>query len=249
MEFLAIIPARYASTRLPGKPLVMIGGKSMIQRVYEQASLAFENVYVATDHPSIHSAVEEFGGRVVMTSTSHPNGTSRALEAMHKIEKLRGVNCKYLINVQGDEPFVEPNQLLELASCFSDPNAEVATLVKEITDKSQLTDPSIPKVVFDKEMRALYFSRSPIPYYRDLPIEEWLLHHKYYKHIGLYGYKRDLLPELVSMERGLLESAENLEQLRWLENGVKIVVKESNYDSHSVDTPHDIELLQIKGLI
>ena len=249
MEYLAIIPARFASTRFPGKPLTMIAGKSMVQRVYEQACKAFANVYVATDHPDIYSAVEEFGGRVVMTSANHPNGTSRVLEAMQKIEKIRGTMCKYVVNVQGDEPFISPEQLQELTKCFDDPQAEIATLMKRIEEQAELYDPSTPKVVCDKYGRALYFSRSIIPFLRDIPQNEWPGHHTFYKHIGLYGYKREILPEIVSMDEGLLEKAEKLEQLRWLENGIKICVRESAYNSYSVDTPADIDSLKAKGII
>jgi 3-deoxy-manno-octulosonate cytidylyltransferase (CMP-KDO synthetase) len=184
-----------------------------------------------------------------MTSANHPNGTSRVLEAMQKIEKIRGTMCKYVINVQGDEPFISPEQLMELTKCFDDPQAEIATLMKRIEEQAELYDSSTPKVVCDKYGRALYFSRSTIPFLRDIPQNEWSCHHPFYKHIGLYGYKREILPEIVSMEEGLLEKAEKLEQLRWLENGIKISVRESSYDSYSVDTPADIDSLKAKGII
>jgi len=249
MEFLAIIPARYASTRFPGKPLTIISGKTMIERVYEQSCKAFENVYVATDNNRIFETVTNFGGRVVMTKTSHVNGTSRVLEAMTQIEKLRGTHCKYVINIQGDEPFIQPEQLKELSKCFNDPQTEIATLVKRITNSNDLFSPNTPKVVLGKTNQALYFSRSPIPYLRDLPSDKWLDNSIYYKHIGLYGYKRETLIDIVGMEPSSLEKAESLEQLRWLENGVKIVVSETAFESHSIDTPQDLDKLKANNII
>lgn len=249
MEFLAIIPARYASTRFPGKPLTMISGKTMIERVYEQSSKAFENVYVATDDNRIFEAVTSFGGRAVMTLTSHLNGTSRVLEAMTQIEKLRGTHCKYVINIQGDEPFIKPDQFKELIGCFTNPQIEIATLVKKITNSEDLFSPDIPKVVLDKNGKALYFSRTPIPYLRDFPTNKWIDNGQYYKHIGLYGYKRETLIEITEMAPSLLEQAENLEQLRWLENGIKIVTTQTLFESYSIDTPQDLEKLRAKGVI
>ncbi|MDD2583742.1 MAG: 3-deoxy-manno-octulosonate cytidylyltransferase [Bacteroidales bacterium] len=249
MKFLAIIPARYASTRFPGKPLAMISGKTMIERVYEQSSKAFENVYVATDNSQIFKTVEEFGGRAIMTLSSHLNGTSRVLEAMTQIEKLRGVHCKYVINIQGDEPFIKPEQLKELIECFNNPQTEIATLVKEITDSSELFSKDIPKVVLGTNGQALYFSRSPIPHIRDIPSKEWLSNHQYYKHIGLYGYKRETLLEIAELAPSPLEKAESLEQLRWLESGIKIATNRTLFDSYSIDTPQDIENLRAKEII
>jgi 3-deoxy-manno-octulosonate cytidylyltransferase (CMP-KDO synthetase) len=249
MKFLAIIPARYDSTRFPGKPLAMIGNKTMIQRVYEQSCKAFEDVYIATDHPEIYTTVSDFGGRVVMTSGSHSNGTSRVHEAMLKIESLRGVKCKYVINVQGDEPFIAPEQLTQLTQCFSNPLTEIATLVKKIKKNSEIFDKNTPKVVFTKEHRALYFSRSPIPFCRDTNNNEWGEGISYYKHIGLYGYKREALAEIATLPPSALEEAEKLEQLRWLENDMIIYVDETSCESFSVDTPEDIAILKDKGLI
>lgn len=249
MEFLAIIPARYASTRFPGKPLTMISGKTMIERVYEQSCKAFENVYVATDDNRIFETVINFGGRAIMTLASHLNGTSRVLEAMTQIEKLRGTHCKYVINIQGDEPFIKPEQLKELTSCFANPQTEIATLVKKITNSEDLFSPDIPKVVFGKNGQALYFSRSPIPYLRDIPKDQWVDIAQYYKHIGLYGYKRETLIEIAAMAPAPLEKAESLEQLRWLENGVKIAVNETIFDSYSIDTPEDLNKLKANGVI
>ncbi|MFA6770188.1 MAG: 3-deoxy-manno-octulosonate cytidylyltransferase [Bacteroidales bacterium] len=249
MEYLAIIPARYASTRFPGKPLAMISGKTMIERVYEQSSKAFENVYVATDDNRIFEAVTNFGGRVIMTQINHQNGTSRVFEAMSQIEKLRGIHCKYVINIQGDEPFIKPEQLKELSNCFNNPQTEIATLVKKITNYDDLFSPDISKVVLGKDNRALYFSRTPIPYLRDFPLDKWLENNTYYKHIGLYGYKRETLIEVANMAPSLLEMAENLEQLRWLENEIKICVCKTTFESYSVDTPQDIEKFKANGII
>jgi 3-deoxy-manno-octulosonate cytidylyltransferase (CMP-KDO synthetase) len=249
MKFLAIIPARYASTRFPGKPLADIGGKLMIKRVYEQCCKVFEQVYVATDDQRIADAVENFGGRAVLTSESHPNGTSRALEAMYKIERLIGEKCQYVINIQGDEPFIEPAQIRELLSCFETPETEIATLAKLFLPGEDIFNPNSPKVVIGKNGNALYFSRSPIPFVRDCKEDEWFQKAKFYKHIGLYGYKREILEKIPTLEPTPLETAENLEQLRWLENGFKIKVAETLYVSHSIDTPGDIELLRSKGVI
>lgn len=249
MEFLAIIPARYDSSRFPGKPLAMIGEKTMIQRVYEQSCKAFDDVYIATDHPKIYETVSDFGGRVVMTSGSHPNGTSRVHEAMLKIESLRGVKCKYVINIQGDEPFIAPEQLTQLTQCFNNPLTEIATLVKKIEEKRELFDENTPKVVFTKQNQALYFSRSPIPFCRDAKENEWIARASHYKHIGLYGYKREALAEITTLSPSSLEEAEKLEQLRWIENGMIISVAETLLESFSVDTPADITTLKDKGLI
>ncbi len=252
MRFLAIIPARYASTRFPGKPLADIGGKTMIRRVYERTAQAFDYVYVATDNQEIYNEVVKYGGKALMTSSHHINGTSRVLEAMYKAEEECGAECEFVINVQGDEPFIEPEQLLELSRCFDDIENEqpqIATLVKLIEDREEIFNPNSPKVVFDSRMNALYFSRSPIPYIRDSAKESWPGNFKFYKHIGLYGYRRDILIKVCSMAPGRLESAENLEQLRWLENCIRIRVAETKFKSYSVDTPQDLEQLRISGVL
>jgi 3-deoxy-manno-octulosonate cytidylyltransferase (CMP-KDO synthetase) len=255
MKFLAIIPARYGSTRFPGKPLADIGGKLMIKRVYEQCSKVFNDVYVATDDQRILDAVENFGGRAVLTSTEHPNGTSRVLEAMYKIEALYGEKCECVINVQGDEPFIEPTQIRELISCFDTnksgktPETEVATLAKKFLPGEDIFNPNTPKVVFGKDGAALYFSRSAIPFVRDREKDSWVNDYPFFRHIGLYGYRREALIKIAALEPTPLESAESLEQLRWLENGIRIVVAETSFESHSIDTPTDIELLKLKGVI
>ena len=242
MKIVAIIPARYASSRFPGKPLADIGGMSMINRVYNQTIKAFSDVYVATDDVRIFDEVKRFGGKPVMTSEFHSNGTSRVLEAMYTIEKERGEECEIVINVQGDEPFIVPEQLLELLSGFDDPAAEIVTLVKQFGEKEDIFNPNSPKVVFNKNRYALYFSRSPIPYVRDCPNkEEWRKLTQFYKHVGLYGYKRDVLAKICGLSPSKLEQAECLEQLRWLESGFAIKVSETDRDTFAVDMPEDIE--------
>lgn len=240
MKFVAIIPARYASTRFPGKPLVDIGGKTMIQRVYEQVSLSVENVYVATDDKRIYDTVESFGGKAIMTSDQHKSGTDRCYEAYTKIE----VPFDVIINVQGDEPFIQPSQIESLKNCFNDASTDIATLVKKISvneSESLLFNPNSPKVVLDKKNNALYFSRSPIPYLRNFSPDKWAQNHVYYKHIGIYAYKANVLQEITKMEVSKLEQAESLEQLRWLENGLKIKCGFSEVESIGIDTPEDLE--------
>lgn len=249
MKILAIIPARYASTRFPGKPLTLIGGVTMVERVYSRSREAFDNVYVATDDSRIYDVVTQNGGNAVMTSAEHPNGTSRVLEAMYKIEEITGVVCDMIINIQGDEPFVEPLQLKELVGCFEVPGTMIATLAKKITDNEELFNPNNPKVVFGTKGEALYFSRTPIPFVRDIPAEKWIEKCDFYKHIGLYGYTREALIKINDLSSGMLENAECLEQLRWLENGIKIVVGKTAFASYSVDIPSDVEFLRAKGLI
>jgi len=239
-----IIPARYASTRFPGKPLVMIAGKSMIRRVYEQATLALETVYVATDDHRIHDAVTGFGGKVVMTSPDHQSGTDRCAEAAEKIAALEGISPDAVINIQGDEPFIKPEQIGLLASCFDDRSVEIATLVRRTEPGDDLTNPNHPKVVLDLSGNAIYFSRSVIPYLRDVPEAEWPARHTYYKHIGLYGYRTDILKQLTSLPRSPLEKAESLEQNRWIENGYRIRTAVTLWESIGIDTPEDLERVE-----
>ena len=239
LKFIAIIPARYASTRFPGKPLAQLGGKAVIERVYEQVSGVVENVVVATDDERIYDAVKAFGGRVVMTSTEHKSGTDRCWEAYQK----QGEQFDVVINVQGDEPFIQRSQLEALKACFADPQTDIATLVKPFSaddDISVLENPNSPKVVVDSSMRALYFSRSVIPYLRGVERSEWLKKHTYYKHIGIYGFRADVLKAVTALPQSKLEVAESLEQLRWLENGYKIGVGISNVETIGIDTPEDL---------
>lgn len=239
MKFIAIIPARYASTRFPAKPLAMLGGKPIIQRVYERVSSVIDNTVVATDDERIKSAVEAFGGRVVMTSTHHRSGTDRCFEAF----TIAGADSDVIINVQGDEPFIDPSQLRSLMACFDDPTTDIATLVKPFTPEmgiEALRNPNSPKVVVGANHQALYFSRSVIPYLRGIDEAEWLNHHTFYKHIGLYAYRADVLRQISAMAPGRLEQAESLEQLRWLEAGLAIKVGETNIETIGIDTPEDL---------
>jgi 3-deoxy-manno-octulosonate cytidylyltransferase (CMP-KDO synthetase) len=243
LNYIGIIPARYASSRFPGKPLADIKGKTMIRRVYEQASKALETVFVATDDKRIYDAVKAFGGRVVMTSPEHKSGTDRCTEAVAKAENETGIHYDVVLNVQGDEPFIAPEQLELVKSCFSDPETRIATLVKKITDESVLFDPNRPKVVVNAANEAIYFSRSTVPYVRNYETQNWLKHHTYYMHIGLYAFRRDVLPQLTSLPQSPLELAESLEQLRWIENGYRIAVRITEYESFGVDTPEDLQKL------
>ena len=241
MKFIGIIPARYASTRFPAKPLALLGGKPVIQRVYEQVNGVLDDAVVATDDLRIYDAVVAFGGKVVMTSTEHRSGTDRCYEALTKV----GAD-KYdvVVNIQGDEPFIQPEQLLTVRECFSDPTVDIATLVKPFkpTDGlAALENANSPKVVVNKRMEALYFSRSIIPYMRGKDREEWLPNHTYYKHIGLYAYRSDVLRQITALPQGPLEKVESLEQLRWLENGYKIKVGISDIETIGIDTPEDLQ--------
>lgn len=239
MKFIAIIPARYASTRFPAKPLALLGGKPVIQRVYEQVAGVLDDAVVATDDQRIYDAVKAFGGKVEMTSTSHRSGTDRCWEAYCK----QGGRFDVVINVQGDEPFVQASQLEALKRCFDNPSTDIATLVspfKAGDDWAALENPNSPKVVIDKDHRALYFSRSVIPYLRGKEREEWLKSHTYYKHIGLYAFRVKVLGEVTALGQSSLEKAESLEQLRWLENGYRIGVAESTVQTVGIDTPEDL---------
>ncbi|MCI1780140.1 MAG: 3-deoxy-manno-octulosonate cytidylyltransferase [Bacteroidales bacterium] len=244
MKILALIPSRFASSRFPGKPLAIVNGKPMIRRVYEQSTKAFETVYVATDDSRIYDAVESFGGKAVMTSVEHRNGTDRCCEALHKIEKETRRKFDTIINIQGDEPYIRPEQLIQLAGCFEDPAVKLATLVKRVLDKKELFNQNNPKVVLDKDMNAIYFSRTPIPFPRGKEIDDdYIKRTPFYRHIGLYGYKADTLPEICNLKQSFLEETEKLEQLRWIENGYKIRTSITDYETHAVDTPEDLKFL------
>jgi len=240
-NFAAIIPARYASIRFPGKPLASIGGRPMIQRVYEQASLSLECVYVATDDQRIFDAVVSFGGRAVMTSSEHQSGTDRCAEAVGKIALLDGTKPDVIVNIQGDEPFIRPEQIDLLVSCFKDDSVEIATLVRKAGPGENISNPNNPKVVLDLSGNAIYFSRSVIPFIRDADMAEWTRLHTYYKHIGLYAYRTETLARITLLSRSSLEKAESLEQNRWLENGYKIRTAVTKWDSICIDTPGDLE--------
>ena len=250
MKSLAIIPARYASTRFPAKPLATLGGKLIIQRVYEQVKRAVEDVVVATDDDRIMAAVEAFGGRAVMTSTEHRSGTDRCYEALQKV----GGNYDIVINVQGDEPFIQPEQIRSLVSCFEDEATDIATLVKPFTAEDgieALENPNSPKVVISRDMKAIYFSRSVIPYIREVERTEWLTKHTFYKHIGMYAFRAKTLGEVTALAQSSLELGEKLEQLRWLESGYRIGVGITNIETIGIDTPDDLrraeEFLATRG--
>jgi 3-deoxy-manno-octulosonate cytidylyltransferase (CMP-KDO synthetase) len=238
MKSIGIIPARYASSRFPGKPLVDIGGKPMIQRVYEQASAAnLEQVLVATDDDRIAEAVRAFGGQVVLTGSHHQSGTDRCFEAYTLFDAP--FDC--IINIQGDEPFIQPAQINLVLACFDKPGTQLATLIKQITDPAELLNPNSPKVITDSRQQAIYFSRHPIPYCRGAEPENWLQHHTYYKHIGIYGYRADILEQITQLPPSSLELAESLEQLRWLENGFRILTATTTQENIGIDTPADLE--------
>jgi len=238
MSILGIIPARHASTRFPAKPLADLGGKSMIRRVYEQAkkSKSLSKVVVATDHEEIYNHVIDFGGEVCMTSSHHASGTDRCYEVLSK----ENSSFDYVINIQGDEPFIAPEQIDLLASLL-DGKTELATLIKKIDSVEQLLNPNLVKVVFNKNQEALYFSRSPIPYLRNMEPVEWVTHYTYFKHIGMYAYRNDVLEKITRLQISSLERAESLEQLRWLENGYAIKVKETSIETMGIDTPEDLQ--------
>lgn len=243
MKFLAIIPARYGSSRFPGKPLAMLGGKYIIQRVYERVQNVFEQTLVATDDERILQAVEGFGGKAIMTSSNHRSGTDRCWEAYVK----SGIETDIIINVQGDEPFISPDQLRTIQACFNDTSTQIATLVKPFTPNDgieALRNPNSPKVVVDSNQMAIYFSRSVIPFLRDIQPEQWLEKHTFFKHIGLYAYRTDVLREITLLPQGNLEKTESLEQLRWLENGFKIKVGTTNAETIGIDTPEDLRLAE-----
>ena len=240
MKFIAIIPARYASTRFPAKPLALLGGKPIIQRVYERVSQAFGHVCVATDDDRIYKAVKSFGGQVVMTSTSHRSGTDRCYEAYGKL----GIEADVVVNVQGDEPFIDLSQLEEIKHCFDDATTQIATLVKPFAADAPfeaIANPNSPKVVVSNDDYALYFSRSVIPYLRGIPQEEWVAKHRYLKHIGLYAYRTEVLKDITSMPQGELEQCESLEQLRWLQAGLRIKVGYTDVETIGIDTPEDLQ--------
>jgi len=239
MKIIGIIPARYGSTRFPGKPLADIKGKPMIQCVYEQAKKCktLSEVVVATDDKRIEDVVKKFGGNVVMTSDKHESGTDRCFEALTKF----GGKFDAVINIQGDEPFIHPEQISLVANCFKDKNVQLATLVMKLISIHELTNHNTIKVIINKKKEAIYFSRTAIPYYRGEDFTEWLKLHTYYKHVGIYGYRSDVLAEVTKLERSSLEIAESLEQLRWLENGYKIAVEFTDMESYSIDSPEDLK--------
>ena len=236
MKFIAIIPARYASTRFPAKPLAILGGKPVIQRVYEQAVSVLDEAWVATDDQRIFDVVEGFGGRAVMTRADHRSGTDRIEEAATTI----ATDADVIINIQGDEPFVRPSQLETLISLFDDPQTQIATIGKPFATIDQVENPNSPKIVCDVNGYALYFSRSPIPFVRGIDRSQWLDAFPFLKHLGLYAYRRDVLRAVTLLPPSPLEQAESLEQLRWLQNGYRIKVGLTDEETIGIDTPDDL---------
>lgn len=237
MKVLGVIPARYASTRFPGKPLVDIQGKSMIRRVYEQAAKAsgIDKVVVATDDERIAAEVKSFGGEFIMTGSQHQSGTDRCAEV---VEKVPGFDV--IVNIQGDEPFIDPAQIDLLISCFTDPQVQLATLIKGIHTPEELFNHNLPKVILNSKREAVYFSRQTIPYIRNAEKENWLKAHQFYKHIGIYGYTVPVLLEITKLAPSSLEIAESLEQLRWVENGYSIQTRVTTIETIAIDTPEDL---------
>lgn len=248
MKFVGIIPARYASVRFPGKPLADVGGKPMVRRVYEQAQRAFAHVFVATDDERIAAAVAEFGGNAIATATSHRSGTDRCAEAILKIEAALNQTFDVVVNIQGDEPFIAPEQLEQLKGCFADNGVQLATLVKVFGKSEDVFSPNSPKVVTDASGHALYFSRSVIPYLRSKAPAQWPAAYPFYKHVGLYAYRTDVLQRIHRLPQSALELAEGLEQLRWLENGYRIKVAVTDLETWAIDTPEDLERVKEKFL-
>lgn len=242
MQILGVIPARYASSRFPGKPLAKIDGKTMIHRVYEQAakSRSLSRVVVATDDERIARHVHDFGGEAIITADKHPSGTDRCAEVAERLE-LGHASDAYLINIQGDEPFIDPAQIDTLADALQDGTTEIATLIIPVDNHDILFDMGEVKVVLNPKMEALYFSRSVIPFFKDVPEREWHLRRQYYRHVGMYAYRADVLAQLTKLPVSSLEKAESLEQLRWLEAGYKVKCAVTHHDSHCIDRPEDIE--------
>lgn len=240
MNFVGIIPARYASTRFPGKPLAKLGGKTVIERVYRQVSKVLDYVYVATDSEQIFNTVISFGGNAIMTSPNHKSGTDRVEEAVNKTGKKFDV----VVNIQGDEPFIHGSQIKTICECFDDPQTMIATLGRPFSNNdtiAELENPNSPKIVCDNNNFAMYFSRSIIPYIRNVEKQEWLNSFNYLKHIGLYAYRRNVLSEITQLKQSSLEIAESLEQLRWLQNGYKIKVGITEIETIGIDTPEDLQ--------
>lgn len=236
-KFIGIIPARYASLRFPGKPLAMLGGEYVIKHVYRTASSLLDDCYVATDDIRIYDAVMSFGGKAVMTNSNHKSGTDRADEAIEKI----GTDCDVVVNIQGDEPFIQKSQIETVCKCFDDAQTQIATIGKYFSFMSEVVNPNSPKIILDNNGYALYFSRSIIPFVRGVECQEdWISSYPYLKHIGLYAYRRNVLHEITRLEQSSLEKAESLEQLRWLQNGYKIKVGITDFETIGIDTPEDL---------
>lgn len=237
MKTIAIIPARYGSSRFKGKPLAMLAGRPVIQHVYERVLQVVEDTWVATDDERIYDTVKAFGGKVVMTRADHKSGTDRIQEAVEKI----GTKADVVINVQGDEPFIQTSQIETICRLFDDPGTQIATIGKRFESMEAVENPNSPKIVTDVNGFALYFSRSPIPFVRGAEREAWLGRYPFLKHLGIYAYRRTVLAEITQLPMSPLEKAESLEQLRWLQNGYRIKVGLTNVETIGIDTPTDLE--------
>lgn len=236
MKFIAVIPARYSSSRFPGKPLAVLAGKPVIQRVYEQVTKVLSEAWVATDDERIYNTVSDFGGKAVMTRQDHKSGTDRIEEAVEKIK----TDADVIVNIQGDEPFIQPSQIETVCKQFDNPSTQIATIGKPFTSMEAVENPNSPKIVTDVNGFALYFSRSVIPYVRGVEEKEWLSHFPFLKHLGIYAYRREVLREITRLPQSPLEKAEGLEQLRWLQNGYRIRVGITNVETVGIDTPDDL---------
>jgi 3-deoxy-manno-octulosonate cytidylyltransferase (CMP-KDO synthetase) len=242
MNIVGIIPSRYSSTRLPGKPLAMIGDKPMVQWVYENCKKGLEHVFVATDDQRVIDAVESFGGKAVMTREDHTSGTDRCAEAAAKIKEKYNLAADVIVNIQGDEPFFEADQLNDIKSCFKNPDTQIATLIQKAKDLDQVLSRSEVKVVLNNKGEGIYFSRSPIPFLRNVEQSEWMKHHSFYRHLGIYAYRTDVLNKIVKLEQSSLELAESLEQLRWIENDFPVTCVITELDeTMCIDTPEDLK--------
>jgi len=249
MNFIGIIPSRYQSTRFPGKSLADIGGKTMIQRVYEQAKKALDDVWVATDDQRIVEAVEAFGGKVVMTGDHHRSGTDRCAEAALKVAEITGRTYDVVINIQGDEPFMQPHEIGLIRDCFTQsPNTQIATLIQPILTNEDIFKPVMVKVILDKDSNAISFSRSPIPHIFGVDQSKWIEHYPFYGHVGLYAYRFATLQELAQLSEVLVEKVESLEMLRWLEHGYKIKTNITDSDNFGIDTPEDLAKVLADGI-
>lgn len=249
MNFIAIVTAKYNSAKFPGKPLVSINGKTIVHNIYLQAKKIFDTVYVATDDEKICIEVQKFGGKVVLTKKKHKSNTDRCAEAIEKIEKIEKKDFDIIVNIQGDDPFIKTEQLLEIKNCFKLKKTQIATLVKPINNQEDIQNTNKPKVVLNNKEEAIYFSRSPIPYLKGEKTNKWVSKHLFYKHIGLYAYRKDILLEITKLEPSLLEIAESLEQLRWIENGYKIKVAFTEHESITIETPKDLDKIKQIGLL
>lgn len=237
MKFIAIIPARYASTRFPAKPLAMLGGEMVIQRVYEQVTKVLPEAWVATDDERIFNAVTGFGGQAMMTRTDHKSGTDRIEEAAEKI----ATDADVIINIQGDEPFIQPSQIETICRQFDTPATQIATLGKSFASMEEVKNPNSPKIVMDVNGFAMYFSRSVIPFVRGKQEQDWDKSFPFVKHLGIYAYRRQVLKEITQLPQSPLEIAESLEQLRWLQNGYRIRVGITDVETVGIDTPDDLK--------